>query len=120
MYILAQARQVHLSVTVDNDQLPAEGNNTTYSEFTGENTHEVEANDFIFFQNNGSGGIPDTTGLRAGRLEGTYGNDIWDSHGATQTAYRNDTNGGDGVPPDVVGTSSSGGKAFGIKVTYTG
>ena len=56
--------------SVDNDQLPAEGNNTTYSEFTGENTHEVEANDFIFFQNNGSGGIPDTTGLRAGRVRG--------------------------------------------------
>ena len=101
--------------SVDNDELPAEGNNTTYSEFTGDGEHEVAANDFIFFQNNGSGGTPYSTGLRAGRLEGTYDNDIWSEYGDTQTAYRNDDQGGDGVPPPVVDNN----KAFGMKVTYT-
>ena len=110
--------------SVENDELPAPGNNTTYSEFTGDGEHEVAENDIIFFQNNGSGGTPYTTGLRAGRWDNASGgyvvpNNIWAEYGDTQTCRRDDLNGGDGKPPPVVGNSTSGGKAIGMKVTYT-
>ena len=101
--------------SVENDELPAAGNNTTYTEFTGDGEHEVAANDFIFYQNNGSGGTPYATGLRAGRYDQTYDNDIWAEYGDTLTAYRNDANAGDGKPPPVVDSN----KAIGMKVTYT-
>ena len=110
--------------SVDNDTLPASTEINTYSSFSGDNTHVMAADDIIFFQNNGSGGTDFTTGLRAGRWDNPSGgyvvpNNIWSEYGDTETCYFNGASGGDGVPPPVVGTAVSGGKAIGMVVYYS-